>query len=94
MQNTTSTHPKTSFTTTLRADFFKTFTKFELPLFRDQILQYLHHCNTRVGGWEHPQSLSMSFASSYLIVLSHFAQASYLQICLIGCVVPHSHFVS
>ena len=30
---------------------FKTFTKFELPLFRGQILQFLLHCNARVGGW-------------------------------------------
>ena len=36
-------------------ELFKTFTKFELPLFMGQILQLLLHCNTRVGGWEFPQ---------------------------------------
>ena len=39
-----------------RADFSKLFAKLELPLFRGQILQYLPHCYTRVGGWEFPHN--------------------------------------
>ena len=44
---------------------FKTFTKFELPPFKGQILQLLLHCNTRMGGWEFPQD-SFNFFCIFL----------------------------
>ena len=51
------------------------FSKFELPLFKGQILQCLPHCNIGVGGWEFPQD------SFYLLCIFLFVDI--IAVCII-----------